>query len=188
MATWSFARAVTKIRPPSPPSTSRPTDYNTHVTNENINHVSSYLWWIYLLFPLTYNFLCLQGPISHSRIVFFELLKVTLDRLRNENSTALTKVHADLKRAWPMAGFLACSRRSDRRAQENNSRRKKKRGQTRGGKGSLDHTPPALYPAVFPVYNFNSLPTNRRALPSERLAPATRFSKRGLAVKFASLT
>ena len=144
MATWSFARAVTKIRPPSPPSTSRPTDYNTHVTNENINHVSSYLWWIYLLFPLTYNFLCLQGPISHSRIVFFELLKVTLDRLRNENSTALTKVHADLKRAWPMAGFLACSRRSDRRAQRTIHEEKKNEGRQEGERVLSLTPPPAL--------------------------------------------
>ena len=126
-------------------------------------------------FPLTYNFLCLQGPISYSRIVF-GLLKVTLDRLSNENSTALTKVHADQKRAGPMARFLACSRRSDSRAREKNSRRKKMR------------VPLCSPLSRFPDVQFNSLPTDRRALLSERLEQATRFSKRGLAVKFASLT
>ena len=131
-------------------------------------------------FALTYNFLCLQGTISHSRTVFFFwLLKVILDRLWNENSTMeLTKVLADLKRAWPMARFLACFRCSDSRARQKNSRRKKNEG-----------TPPVLSPTPrFPGVQFNSFPTDRHALLSdEPLKHATRFSKRGLAVKFASL-
>ena len=48
--------------------------------------------------------------------------------------------------------MLACSRRSDSRAQEKNSRRKKKR---------------------FPGVQLNLLPTYRRALPSEHLEQAT---------------
>ena len=42
---------------------------------------------------------------------------------------------------------MACSRRSDSRAREKNSRRKKKTGETRGGK--------LVPPPVFPVYNVN---------------------------------
>ena len=77
-----------------------------------------------------------------------------------------------------MAGFLACSRRSDSGARQLNSRRKKNEG-----------TPPVLSPPYrLPGAQFNSFPTDRRALLSERLEQATRFSKRGLAVKFASLT
>ena len=130
-------------------------------------------------FPLTYNFLCLQGTISHSRTVFFWLLKVILDRLWNENSMELTKVLADLKRAWPMARFLACFRRSDSRARQKNSRRKKNEGTP------LVLSPPPRFPGV----QFNLFPTDRCALLSdEPLKHATRFSKRGLAVKFASLT
>ena len=114
---------------------------------------------------------------------------MTLDRLRNENSTALTKVRVDLKRSRPVVGFLACPRRSDSRAREKNSRRKKKRGQTRGEKGEVLSLSPPLSPPRFPGVQFNSLPTDRRALLSdESLEQATRFSKRGLAVKFASLT
>ena len=77
-----------------------------------------------------------------------------------------------------MAGFLACSRRSDSGARQLNSRRKKMRA------------PPLFSPPPYrlPGAQFNSFPTDRRALLSERLEQATRFSKRGLAVKFASLT
>ena len=56
-------------------------------------------------------------------------------------------------------GRLACSRRSDSRAPEKNSRRKKKRVETRGGKGERTFsrsTPPP--PPVFPVYNSTRLP------------------------------
>ena len=66
---------------------------------------------------------------------------------------------------------LACSRRSASRAREKNSRRKKKRGKTRGGKGEMAplFSPPPRSPGV----QFNSLPTDRRALLSERLEQAT---------------
>ena len=47
--------------------------------------------------------------------------------------------------------ILACSGRSDSRAREKNSRRKKKRGETRGGKGERTAFRPP--PPVFPVYN-----------------------------------
>ena len=55
---------------------------------------------------------------------------------------------------------IACSRRSDSRAREKNSRRVKKK-QNRG--------PP---PPVFPVYNLTRSPTYRRALLSEHLEQA----------------
>ena len=131
-------------------------------------------------FPLTYNFLCLQGTqLVTPEQFFFWLLKVILDRLWNENSMELTKVLADLKRAWPMARFLACFRRSDSRARQKNSRRKKMRA------SPLFSPPPPRFPGV----PFNLFPTDRCALLSdEPLKHATRFSKRGLAVKFASLT
>ena len=45
--------------------------------------------------------------------------------------------------------YFACSRRSDRRAREKNSRRKK-------NKGRLDYLPPL---PVFPVYNLTRSPT-----------------------------
>ena len=55
--------------------------------------------------------------------------------------------------------------------------------------GSLALTTPLFSPQPrFPGVQFNSLPTDRRALLSERLEQATRFLKRGLAVKLASLT
>ena len=54
---------------------------------------------------------------------------------------------------------VACSRRSDSRAQEKNSRRNKKRGETRGGKPPLPR---------FPGVQLNSLPTYRLCLLSER--------------------
>ena len=49
-------------------------------------------------------------------------------------------------------GRLACSRRSDSRAPEKNSRRRKKRVETRGGKGER------TFSRVFPVYNLTRLP------------------------------
>ena len=62
---------------------------------------------------------------------------------------------------------LACSRRSDSRAREKNSRREKKPGKTRGGKGESSPRPPR-----FPGVQLKSLPTYRRALLSERLEQA----------------
>ena len=80
-----------------------------------------------------------------------------------------------------MTRFLACFRRSDSRARQKNSRRKKNEGTP----AVLSPPPPPRFPGV----QFKSFPTDRRALLSdERLKHATRFSKRGLAVKFASLT
>ena len=72
--------------------------------------------------------------------------------------------------------LVACSRRSDSRAQEQNSRKEKKRGETRGGKGekmpfSRSRSPP-VPPPVCPVYNLTRSPTYRRALLSERLEQA----------------
>ena len=93
---------------------------------------------------------------------------------------------------------LACSRHSDSRVREKNSPPlpppKKKRGETRGGKGretsiperpfvnnvysrSLALPPPRLPPHPpppirFPGVQFNSLSTDRRALLSERLEQA----------------
>ena len=61
--------------------------------------------------------------------------------------------------------MLACSRRSDSRAQDKNSRRKKKNeGRLEGERGSPSPR--------FRGLQLNSLPTYRRALPSERLEPA----------------
>ena len=69
---------------------------------------------------------------------------------------------------------LACSRRSDCRAREKNSRREKKRGETRRGKGERTLAPPSSpSPPCFPGVQLNSLPTYRRALLSERLEQAT---------------
>ena len=67
---------------------------------------------------------------------------------------------------------VACSRRSDSRAREKNSRRKKKRGMNRGGKGKRVLSPPLPVPPRFPGVQLNSLPTYRRAL-SERLEQAS---------------
>ena len=62
--------------------------------------------------------------------------------------------------------MLACSRRSDSRAPDKNSRRKKKKneGRLEGERGSPSPR--------FRGLQLNSLPTYRRALPSERLEPA----------------
>ena len=64
---------------------------------------------------------------------------------------------------------IVCSRRSDSRAREKNSRRKKNEGRLEGKRGrellSLSSTLPRRFPGV----KFNSLPTDRRALLSERL-------------------
>ena len=68
----------------------------------------------------------------------------------------------------PLAdSIVGFSRRSDSRAREKNSRRKKKRGKIRGGKGERTVPPPR-----FPGVQFNSPPTYRRALLSERLEQA----------------
>ena len=60
--------------------------------------------------------------------------------------------------------FLVCSRLSDGRAKEENSGRKEKRGETRG-------SPPP--PPRLPGVQFNSFPTDRRALLPECLEKAT---------------
>ena len=52
---------------------------------------------------------------------------------------------------------------------------KKKRGETRGGKGEKTLSPPSPAPPVFPVYNLTRSPTYRRALLSERLEHATLY-------------
>ena len=64
---------------------------------------------------------------------------------------------------------LACSKRSDSRAGGKNSRRKKKRVQTRL---SLSPPSPPVPSPRFPGVQLNSLPTYRRALLSERLEQA----------------
>ena len=61
--------------------------------------------------------------------------------------------------------FLVCSRLSDGRAKEEISGRKEKRGETRG---STLPPPPRL-----PGVQFNSFPTDRRALLPECLEKAT---------------
>ena len=64
---------------------------------------------------------------------------------------------------------LACSRRSDSRARDKNSRREKNEGRLEGERGRPPSLPP---PPIFRVYNLTSLPTYRRALLSERLEKA----------------
>ena len=66
---------------------------------------------------------------------------------------------------------LACSRRSASRAREKNSRRKKKKGRLEGERGKWPPCSPP--PPRSPGVQFNSLPTDRRALLSERLEQAT---------------
>ena len=68
--------------------------------------------------------------------------------------------------------LVTCSRRSDSRAQEQNSRKEKKRGETRGGKGEKMPFSRSRSPPVCPVYNLTRSPTYRRALLSERLEQA----------------
>ena len=53
---------------------------------------------------------------------------------------------------------VACSRHSNSRAREKNSRRKKKRGMNRGGKGKRVLSPPPPFPPVFPAYNLTRSP------------------------------
>ena len=55
---------------------------------------------------------------------------------------------------WNAPAWLACSRRSDSRAREKNSQRKKKWGETRGGKGEGTSSPPS----VLPVYTLTHYP------------------------------
>ena len=78
-----------------------------------------------------------------------------------------------IKNATPL---LACPRRSDSRAREKNSRRKKMK-ETREGKGessvALAPPPVPFPPSRFLGVQFNSLPTYRRALLSEPLEQAT---------------
>ena len=71
---------------------------------------------------------------------------------------------------------VACSRRSNSRAREKNSRRIKKEGRLEGERGKGEGTFLALAPPSpprFPGVQFNSLPTDRRALLSERLEQVT---------------
>ena len=67
---------------------------------------------------------------------------------------------------------LDCSRRSDCRAREKNSRTERRRGETRRGKGERTLAPPSS-PPCFPGVQLNSLPTYCHALLSERLEQAT---------------
>ena len=66
---------------------------------------------------------------------------------------------------------LKTSSRSDSRARKKNSP-KKKRGETRGGKGERTFDVAPTPPPRFPGVQLNSLPTYRRALLSERLEQA----------------
>ena len=52
---------------------------------------------------------------------------------------------------------------------------KKKRGQTRGGKGEVLSLLPPIPPPHFPSVQFNSLPTDHCTLLSERQEQATHF-------------
>ena len=74
-----------------------------------------------------------------------------------KNLTKDLEVRWDLgNRASPVNRALACSRRSDSsrsRAREKNSRRKKERGETRGGKGKR-----VLTLSLSPVYNLTRSP------------------------------
>ena len=74
-----------------------------------------------------------------------------------KNLTKDLEVRRDLgNRASPVNRALACSRRSDSsrsRAREKNSRRKKERGETRGGKGKR-----VLTLSLSPVYNLTRSP------------------------------
>ena len=74
-----------------------------------------------------------------------------------KNLTKDLEVRRDLgNRASPVNRALACFRRSDSsrsRAREKNSRRKKERGETRGGKGKR-----VLTLSLSPVYNLTRSP------------------------------
>ena len=83
------------------------------------------------------------------------------DRHLVSSRSAPGALRDDIKNGCVQGCVVACSRRSDSRAREKNSRRKKKRGETRG-------FPPPRFPGV----QLNSLPTYRRAL-SERLEQAS---------------
>ena len=94
--------------------------------------------------------------------------------------------------------IVACSRRSDSRAREKNSRgkpkKKKRRGETRGGKGERTRSlafaspVPPPRPPRFPGVQLNSLPTYRHALLSERLEQARFLYGGGLNWQIYSLT
>ena len=68
--------------------------------------------------------------------------------------------------------LIVCSRRSDSRALEKNSGRKKK-GRLEGERGRELLSLSSPLPRRFPGVQFNSLPTDRRALLSERLEQAS---------------
>ena len=81
--------------------------------------------------------------------------------------------------AWEASGRveLACSRRLDSRAREKNSRRKKTRKRLEGERGNYRPTPQSS--PLFPGVQFNSLPTDRRVLLSERMEQARMELDRG---------
>ena len=56
---------------------------------------------------------------------------------------------------WNAPAWLACSRRSDSRVREKNSRRKKNEGRLEGERGREPHPPP---PPILPVYNLTHSP------------------------------
>ena len=70
-----------------------------------------------------------------------------------------------------VAQYVACSRRSDSRAREKNSRRKKNEGRLEGERPPSSPLPPASFSDV----QLNSLPTYRRALLSERLEQSIQY-------------
>ena len=94
------------------------------------------------------------------------------DRRLVSSRSAPGALRDDIKNGCVQGCVVACSRRSDSRAREKNSRRKKKRGMNRGGKGKRVLSPPLPVPPRFPGVQLNSLPTYRRAL-SERLEQAS---------------
>ena len=113
--------------------------------------------------------------------VYFQLDGQNGGQFRNHSKTRFNKIqkvnnsapnlHISASLYYKAAIFpdsVACSSCSDSGPRGKNSRRKQKRGETRGGRA-----PPFLAPR-FPVYNLiNSLPTYRLALLSERLKQAT---------------
>ena len=99
----------------------------------------------------------------------------------------LSKGEKNLSESVPwFTRILACSRRSDSRAQEKNSRRKKKNeGRVEEERGSRPpSTAPFPAPSRFPGVQFNSLSTDRRVLLSEHLEQAMRILSLSTSVSF----
>ena len=68
------------------------------------------------------------------------------DRRLVSSRSAPGALRDDIKNGCVQGCVVACSRRSDSRAREKNSRRKKKRGMNRGGKGEKVLSPPPRSP------------------------------------------